>query len=159
MNYLEQLLSEWYQYKGYFVRQNVRVGKRKAGGYAGELDIVALNTKTNHLIHLEPSSDTHSWAKREERYEKKFKTGKEYISSLFDGIDNLPEIEQVAIFLFGSKTKKTIGGGKVVLVSEMMQQIYEDLKHKSFQKEIVPENFPLIRTIQIFISSIKNSSL
>ena len=152
MNYLEQLLSEWYQYKGYFVRQNVRVGKRKEGGYAGELDIVALNTKTNHLVHLEPSSDTDSWDKRETRYERKFRVAKEFIPTIFEGIEKLPELEQKAIFLFGAKSRETIGGGEVVLVSEIMKEIYGYLKNKSVQNEIVPENFPLIRTIQIFIS-------
>lgn len=152
MNYLEQLLSEWYEYNGYFLRKNVRIGKRKEGGYAGELDIVALNTKSNHLIHLEVSSDTESWSKREALYERKFRVAKDFISSLFEGID-LPELEQHAVFLFGAKTRDTIGGGKIVLVSELMQTIYNDLKNKSIQNEIVPENFPLIRTIQIFISS------
>lgn len=155
MNYLEQLLSEWYQYKGYFVRQNVRVGKRKSGGYDGELDIVAFNPLTNHLIHLEPSSDTSSWKEREERYERKFRVAKEYIHSLFGNLDKSIEIEQVAVFLFGAKTKAKIGGGKVFLVSEIMKDINEDLKNKQITKEIVPENFPLLRTIQIFITSMQ----
>ena len=40
-NFLEQLVREWYEYQGYFVRQNVNVGKRAKGGYECELDIVA----------------------------------------------------------------------------------------------------------------------
>ena len=27
-NFLEQLVTEWYEYRGYFVRRNVPVGKR-----------------------------------------------------------------------------------------------------------------------------------
>ncbi len=27
-NHLEQLVSEWYEYQGYFIRRNVKVGKR-----------------------------------------------------------------------------------------------------------------------------------
>lgn len=153
MNYLEQLLAEWYEYKGYFIRQNVRIGKRKEGGYAGELDIVALNTKTNHLVHLEPSSDTDSWDKREERYERKYRVAKEFIPGLFEGIDKLPDLEQQAVFLFGAKSRENIGGGKVVLVSEILQTIYDDLKNKSIQNEIVPESYPLIRTLQLFVSN------
>jgi hypothetical protein len=61
MNHLEQLVSEWLDYNGYFVRKNVLVGKRSAGGYECELDVVAFNTQTNHLIQVEPSLDADSW--------------------------------------------------------------------------------------------------
>ena len=66
-NYLEQLLAEWYEFRAYFVRRNVLVGKRARGGYDCELDIVAFNPVTKHLVHLEPSMDTYSWDRREER--------------------------------------------------------------------------------------------
>ncbi|MDB5072672.1 MAG: hypothetical protein JWM87_3783 [Candidatus Eremiobacteraeota bacterium] len=42
-NFLEQLVAEWYEYRGYFVRRNVLVGRRSQGGQDGELDIVAFN--------------------------------------------------------------------------------------------------------------------
>ena len=41
INFLEQLIAEWYEYRGYFVRRNVLVGRRLKGGYECELDIVA----------------------------------------------------------------------------------------------------------------------
>lgn len=62
-NFLEQLLREWYEYKGYFVRNNVLVGKLDKGGYATELDIVAFHPETKHVVHLEPSMDADSWVK------------------------------------------------------------------------------------------------
>jgi hypothetical protein len=34
---LEQLVAEWYEFQGYFVRRNVRVGRRLKGGHDGEL--------------------------------------------------------------------------------------------------------------------------
>lgn len=34
MNHLGQLVSEWYEFHGYFVRRNVAVGKRPIGGLA-----------------------------------------------------------------------------------------------------------------------------
>ena len=37
-NYLEQLVAEWYEYKGYFVKKNLWVGKLSSGGYECELD-------------------------------------------------------------------------------------------------------------------------
>lgn len=54
-NYLEQLVAEWYEYQGYFVRRNILVGKRDKGGHECELDVVAFNPETQHLVHVEPS--------------------------------------------------------------------------------------------------------
>lgn len=31
-NHLEQLVAEWYEFEGYFVRRNVMVGRRPSGG-------------------------------------------------------------------------------------------------------------------------------
>ena len=66
-NHLESLVSEWYEFRGYFVRRNVQVGKRASGGYDCELDIVAFHPEQRSLVHLEPSLDCHSWAIREGR--------------------------------------------------------------------------------------------
>ena len=41
MNYLEQLVAEWYDYNGYLVRKNVRARKRASGGFDNELDVIA----------------------------------------------------------------------------------------------------------------------
>jgi len=32
-NHLEQLVAEWLEFKGYFVRRNVKVGKLPRGGH------------------------------------------------------------------------------------------------------------------------------
>lgn len=52
-NHLEQLAAEWYEYRGYFVRRNVRVGPRAQGGHEGELDIVAFDPRKVALVHIE----------------------------------------------------------------------------------------------------------
>jgi len=39
MNYLEQLVAEWYEFNGYVVRRDVLVGRRPRGGYERELDV------------------------------------------------------------------------------------------------------------------------
>ena len=95
-NYLEQLVAEWYEYQGYFVRRNVLVGKLAAGGHEGELDIVAFNPAKSHLVHIEPSMDAESWEKREDRYRQKFETGKKYIPELFAGFELPAEIKALA---------------------------------------------------------------
>lgn len=52
-NHLEQLISEWPEFKGFFVRRNVRVGKLAGGGYEGELDIVAYHPQDKSALHIE----------------------------------------------------------------------------------------------------------
>ena len=67
-NFLEQLIAEWYELQGYFLRRNVWVGKRAKGGYECELDIIAFHPGKKHLVQIEPSMDASSWAERERKY-------------------------------------------------------------------------------------------
>lgn len=148
-NFLEQLASEWFAYKGYFVRQNVLVGKRAKGGYECELDVVAFNPETKHLVHMEPSMDCYSWGKREARYLKKFQAGKKYIPALFRGTALPAEIDQIALFEYASSRQhEKVGGGKVKLVREFLKEITEDLSSKMINNNAVSEHMPLLRMIQ-----------
>ncbi len=149
MNHLEQLVGEWFEYNGYFVRRNVLVGRRPAGGYDCELDVVAFNPRTKHLVHIEPSLDADSWTKRELRFEKKFKAGRDHIPELLSGNDVPMDFDQIALLLFGSKSShETVGGGRIVLVSELYQEITLGLRGKRVSSNAVSEQFPLLRTIQ-----------
>ncbi len=94
-NFLEQLVAEWYEFSGYFVRRNVHVGRRKGGGYECELDVIAFYPDGKRLVHIESSMDSHSWAKREKRFRKKFEAGRKHIPKLFQSFEPLPEIEHV----------------------------------------------------------------
>ena len=38
MNHLEKLTRQYYEWKGYIVKGNIKVGRPKHGGWAGELD-------------------------------------------------------------------------------------------------------------------------
>ncbi len=51
MNFLEQLVAEWYRYTGHFVRTNVRFEKRAKGGWAGEMDILAYLPERGNVSH------------------------------------------------------------------------------------------------------------
>lgn len=115
MNHLEQLVAEWYEFRGYFVRRNVAVGKRLNGGYDCELDVVAFCPARHHLVHLEPSMDANPWAVREKRYAKKFEAGRKHIPGLFGNNIALPDtIEQIAVLGFASNANvKTLGGGLI----------------------------------------------
>lgn len=127
----------------------LRLGNELGGGFDCELDIVGFHPDKKHLIHIEPSLDTASWAERERKYEKKFKAGKKHIPDIFKGLDIPKEIEQVALFLFGSgTTHKELAGGKVMLVADLLKEIFDDLKTKSIYRSMIDEQKPLLRTLQ-----------
>lgn len=156
-NYLEQLIAEWYEYQGYFIRQNVWVGKLAKGGYECELDIVAFHPGNNHLVQIEPSMDAASWAERERRYRKKFEAGRKYIPELFQGLSIPTKIEQIAVLVFASKQNhETLAGGKIVLVGELLSEILKDLRSKSVSSMAIPEQHPILRTLQ-FVAQYKTA--
>ncbi len=122
MNHLEKLVRQFYEWRGYIVRGNVKVGKLSHGGWAGELDIVAYYPEKDkqHLIHLEPSIDAHSWAKREERFQKKFTMGRRYIyQEVFSWLDASTPLEQVALLV--RAPRPTLTGGRVVSISRHIE--------------------------------------
>jgi hypothetical protein len=148
-NHLEDLVAEWYQFQGFFVRRNVQVGKRLRGGYDCELDIVAFHPAERRLIHIEPSLDSDSWERREERYRKKFAAGRKHIPGLFPGLE-LPKIpEQIALFVYGAHGQRTgLGGGRILLIREFMIEIRDTLRGRRVAASAIPEEFPLLRTLQ-----------
>ena len=76
--------------------------------------------------------------------------GWQFIPSLFGGVDLPDKIEQIALLAYASKVNhQTIGGGQIMLVSELIGEIMDDLTAKDFSEEAVPENLPLIRTLQL----------
>ncbi|MBP2311487.1 hypothetical protein [Azospirillum soli] len=148
-NFLETLVAEWFEFSGYFVRRNVLVGPRPNGGHDCELDVVAYHPGKRRLVHVEPSMDSNSWAKREERYAKKFEAGRRHIPRLFAGMDLPEDIEQVALLVYGSTAnRRTIGGGRIVPMVEFMAEIRIALSGRAIEHAAVPEVFPTIRALQ-----------
>lgn len=95
------------------MRKNVNVGRRPAGGWECELDVVAFHPGTKHLVHVEPSMDAHTWEKREVRYLRKFYAGRKYIRELFVGIEIPEHIEQIALLGFARKANhEALAGGR-----------------------------------------------
>ena len=151
MSHLEDLLNQYYEWKGYIVRRNVKVGRLQRGGWAGELDIVAYHPQIGELLHLEPSIDAQSWAKREQRYSKKFTAGRRHIfDEVFPWLDPGTELHQVAIFVNRGKARTEIGGGTVKTVDEIVAQIRDDISVMgNMATNAIPEQFGLLRTIQL----------
>ncbi len=148
-NYLEQLVAEWYEYQGYFIRRNVFVGKLPKGGYECELDIVGFHPEKHHLVHIEPTNDAGSWRDRERRYKKKFNAGRRHIPALFKGLKIPEEIDQICLLGYGSNVNHpSLAGGRVVTVAEFLGEVVTELSKKSIHKNAVPESYPILRTLQ-----------
>ena len=148
MNHFEQLIAEWLEFIGYFVRRNVNVGRRLNGGHEGELDVVGFHPETKHVLHIEPSIDASTWESREQRFHKKFSVGKKYIlSEVFPWLPDSTPVEQWAVVWGGKPTRATLGGGKVVSTSQLYQLISRDVRLVKLTR-VIPEKFALLRTMQ-----------
>lgn len=149
INHLEELIAEWYEYKGYYVKRNVLVGKRTKGGYECELDIIAFNPATKHLVHIEPSLDSDSWSIRERRYQKKFNAGKKYIKDHLTGFALPDEIDQLAVFLYATNTNHpTLAGGRVISAGDILYEIFLELESKKIMNAAIPEHLSILRSFQ-----------
>ncbi|NLS98254.1 MAG: hypothetical protein GXX96_39495 [Planctomycetaceae bacterium] len=143
-------MAEWLEYKGYFVRRNVKVGKLPHGGFQGELDIVGYHPLNNHLIQIEPSIDAHTWEKREQRFRKKFEAGRKYIiPEIFPWLPHNKTFEQWAVLWGSDKNHSVVGSGKVVPIWKLYKLIAKDIiAIGSPVGSAIPEQFPLLRTMQ-----------
>jgi len=158
MNHLEQIVAEWLQFRNYFVRVSVPVGARTRGGFEGELDVVAINLVTNHLLHVECSLDALSAETREHHFAAKFERGRRFIKDVFPGIAvPVDKLEQVIVLQFSSGKIRTIGGARLITVRELIHEIYEGLKGTSPQSGAIPSNLPLLRTLQLSLDATKGS--
>ncbi len=157
MNHLEQLVAEWLQYNGYFVRVSVQVGPRKLGGFEGELDVVGFNFASQHLVHVECSLDALADAKRQAKFSLKFERGRRFIKDVFRGVPLPSDPEQIAVLQFASGNVRDYGGARLVTVRELIHEIYDGLKATSPFSKAVPSNLPLLRTLQLAADATKGA--
>ena len=151
MSHLECLIGEYFDWKGYLVKRNTKVGRLTHGGWEMELDIVAYDPHSGHLVHFEPSIDANSWAIREQRFKKKFASAKKYIfSEVFTWLDSSTPIEQVAVLISHPRGRDTLAGGRIQSVDEFMLQVRSEIGERGIvAKNAIPEQYPLLRTIQL----------
>ena len=152
MNHLESLTAEWLSYNGYFTRSAIKVGKRARVGWAGELDVVGFHPAREHFIHVECSTDAWNWLKREETFRRKFDMGEKYAAELFSGMELPTALDQVVVHGYAGKDNKyrNLGGGRFMTSKELAAEIMNGIPRSS-RKSAVPENFPLMRTLQLSI--------
>jgi hypothetical protein len=152
VNFLEQIAAEWYAYQEFFVRTNIKFGRRQAGGYEGEIDVAAFNPKTKHLIHIETSTDADSWTERRRRFRKKFDDATRHYKEVFDF--EFDSVEKRAVVGFSKKTLRQIDFGtdiQVTLVPDFIRELVQSIGRFSPMQAAVPEGYPLLRAIQFAI--------
>jgi len=175
MNFLEQLTAEWYQYKGYFVRTNIKFGRnaRGRGGHLGEIDVIAYEPKDKDFIHIEASTDALTWSKRKEIFERKFTDAREYYMEIFPFKQMSMRPRQIALVGFNLNPVPSVNSWKssapngspwggikieVIHIPKFFEQINSELKNKNPQNDAIPETYPLLRAIQysVFYSRQEN---
>ena len=151
MSHLEDLIAEYYDWEGYLIKRNVKVGRLAHGGWEMELDVIAFHLQSRHLIHIEPSIDAHSWSMREKRFRKKFDAAKKYIfTEVFTWLDPATEVEQMAVLISHPRNRDMLAGGKIISVDELMAKIrHKVIERGLVSKQAIPEQYPLLRTLQL----------
>jgi hypothetical protein len=152
MNHLEALTAEWLAYNGYFTRSTIKVGKRAKGGWDGELDVVGFHPARQHFIHVECSIDANSWPEREKKFRQKFEKGRKHAAFIFSGMELPSALDQVVVHGFAGAANKhrDLGGGRLMTSQELAAEIMNGIP-TDMSKSAVPENFPIIRTLQLSI--------
>lgn len=151
MSHLEDLIAEYYDWKGYLVKRNIKVGKLGHGGWEMELDVMAFDPHTGHLVHIEPSIDAHSWHVREQRFAKKFNAARKYIfSEIFTWLDSSMEVEQIAVLVSHPKGRDKLAGAKIISIDELMVEMRREILACGIvAKNAIPEQYPNLRTMQL----------
>ncbi|MBI3877461.1 MAG: hypothetical protein HY300_16145 [Verrucomicrobia bacterium] len=153
MNFLEQLAAEWFAYLGYYVRTNVKTNKRKKGGWANEIDVLAVKPAEGELIHAETSWDSSKWPARKARFlNKKFVYSRKQYEELV-GI-RLQAVKKLAIVCGSKSSKADLNWGndiEVKLIPVFVAEIASTLRTKNPLQEIVPEGYPRLRAMQFAI--------
>lgn len=150
LNFLESMVREYLEWKNHVVRTNVRVGRREKGGYAGELDVVAFDPQGQVLYHYELSMDSLSKVRREARFHKKFATGREHAHTVFPWIAPETSLKQVLV-LPGRRSLPVLSKVTVRNLDDFMAEtVRADVRKAGYMvKAAIPEQFPLLRTIQL----------
>lgn len=150
MNHLEELVREYYEYQGWFVRTNVRFNKLSHGGYKGEADVLALNPDPNsaELVHVECTEAAFSDSDLKNLADKKFQlTNAQYAQLLGFQVKTV-----LRVFIVGQSGVSKEGlmptGVKHKSLKAFFKEVNDSIS-KDFLQKAVPESFPLLRTMQL----------
>lgn len=148
-NFLEQLTAEYHSHMGYFVRTNIKYGRRARGGYEGEMDVVAYHPESLALLHVETSMDALSWEKRKKKFRRKFALASNYYYKLFKF--DIKEIEKMVIVGFNNPPKDFWEVSQIKSIPNFIGEITDYLSQYDPLRAVIPENYPLLRSMQFAI--------
>jgi hypothetical protein len=151
MNFLEQLVSEWFTLRGYFVRTNLKFGKRRKGGWSGEIDIAAFSPETRELVHVETSMDADRWDERRRRFSKKFAGAGAHLKDVFPF--EITAVRRIAIVGFSrTGVGDTLGEGiEVKTLAQFIREVCQELRRRHPLREAIPEVLPILRAMQFAV--------
>ena len=155
MNFLEELLSEWYEYYyDCFIKKNISFGE---GKNTEEIDILAYNPEKGIVYHIETINFVKSKKKQKEEILKKFENAEKYYKKIL----NLPEykIEKIVVVDDVKRVDNVLEelftkNIKVVAVEEIITDICAELLSQKNSYCLVPEKYSLIRTVYYAIEII-----
>ena len=134
MNHLEAIISEYLEWMGFFVRRNVRVGKREGkGGHTGELDLVAFHPGSpKRVLHIEASLAAMSRKAFKESLDKKFDVGRHYVPrEVLPWLTDMPfRLEQFAVLPTLPDGERKLAGAVLITVDELLGEIRTRISKK-----------------------------
>ena len=85
---------------------------------------------------------------------KKFESGKKYIHrDIFPWLEETIPLRQIAVLTSRGRDRTSLAGGEILTVDEMMKQIKGEVaKSGIVAKAAIPEQFDLLRTVQLTVS-------
>ena len=152
MNFVEELVAEWLEYKGWLVTRNVRYGEKpkgSAGGYKGECDILAFHPGHGKYKHVECSQASLSRAKLAAKFLVQFNKAKDCYAILMPGSS---KVQRLAV---GGWTKEpaVIGEGiEIKTIPQFVADLCQKLEPPVPWTKILPQKFPLLRAIQCAVA-------
>lgn len=148
MNWLEQLVREFYEVQGYWVQTKVRFGPTGHGGYIGEADVLAYAPQRRLLVHVETSEGADSWEKTKGTFQQKFKKAADYYNEIFP----LPidEVERIAVAGWILKPAPIeIPGVQILTAYQFAQRVMDLLAETYSGGKVPPEQYPLLRALYL----------
>lgn len=156
MNFLEELVSEWYEYQRYFIIRNRTLNILPGGGYEGEIDILAYNPNNDEVIHIETSSDSKDWSARIKTFKEKFRWTIEEYRNVFGLPLSVTQINKMAVVSFSANPRgdtkirfERETGATLITVPKLLTMIVNSLKNTLQTGLTIPENLHMLRAIQL----------
>lgn len=146
MAWLEQLVQEYYDIQGYWVRTNVNYGPGRRGGYSGDADVLAFEPHNRVLVHLEVSMGAEKWEEKKATVTKKFKKAKDHYEAMCP--HPFVRTEKVAITGWSSSPAPiTIPGVDIWTLGQFMHKVVELVTNRFRGSKLPPEQYPLLRAV------------